>query len=771
MKTFPIILLISCLAASPAQSMDQEKLNFFESKIRPVLVESCYKCHSVESGKDKGGLLVDSREALLKGGDSGPAIVPGKPQESLLIKAISYKDLDLQMPEKKQLPEKVIKDFEKWVVDGAVDPRTSAKGKVSTNKMADGRRNHWSFQPEIKIKPPKVKNDSWSRSDIDRFVLEKITLKGLIPSDQAAPADLLRRVYYDLIGLPPEPEIIDSFIKTPSEEHYRKIVDNLLNSPQFGVKWARFWLDSARYSETAGGGRSYPVPFAWRYRNYVIDSFNKDVPYNRFLTEQLAGDLLSAETDEEKAGNMTATAFLAIGAKPLDLQNKPQLELDHVDEQMDTLGKLTMGMTIGCARCHDHAFDPITTKDYYQMAAIFQNTVAMVKANISRYSVLPLPGCDEKGVKEAVDNIEKFRGMGRNISDLERKIQAGQKNLLEKKEKLEKQFHQLILTDSQKPVTLGVEDSKKFKDGFIRIRGQADNLGQKVNRSGPMELISKPLPNPVPENASGRLQLAEWITHPEHPLTGRVYVNRIWAQLFGKGIVASLDNFGTTGNAPTHPELLDYLSRNFKSNNWSTKNLVKEIVLSSTYRQSIKETSNADKVDADNELLSFFPRKRLSAEAIRDTILQVSGLLEEDLFSGQTPWTEMQTSKKRSIFLPTLREEGRNDLLDVFDFPDASASTGERNVTNLPSQSLFLMNSPFVIKQAEVAAARLLNIGDGLSTTERLHQAGILVFGRKLKEDEFKVLSSHLESNPNAVENWSTVFHAMFCSVNFRFLN
>lgn len=771
MKTFLIILLISLLAASPAQSMDQEKLNFFESKIRPVLVDSCYKCHSLESGKDKGGLLVDSRDALLKGGDSGPAIVPGKPQESLLIKAISYKDLDLQMPEKKQLPEKVIKDFEKWVEDGAVDPRTSGKGKVSTNKMDDGRRNFWSFQPELKVNPPKLTKDSWSRTDIDRFVLDKIIKKGLTPSSQAQPEDLLRRVYYDLIGLPPEPEIIDTFLKSPTEEHYRKIVENLLNSPQFGVKWARFWLDSARYSETAGGGRSYPVPFAWRYRNYVIESFNKDVPYNRFITEQLAGDLLPAESDEEKAGNMTATAFLAIGAKPLDLQNKPQLELDHVDEQMDTLGKLTMGMTIGCARCHDHAFDPITAKDYYRMAAIFQNTVAMVRANISRYSVLPLPGCDEKEVTEAVKNIEKFRGMGRNISDLERKIQAGQTKLLEKKESLEKQFHQLILTDSQKAVTIGVEDNKKFKDGFIRIRGQADNLGKKVERGGPLELISKPLPNPVPENASGRLQLAEWITHADHPLTGRVYVNRIWAQLFGKGIVASLDNFGTTGNTPTHPELLDYLSRKFKGNNWSTKNLIRDIVLSSTYRQSIKENTQAEKLDADNELLSYFPRKRLTAEAIRDTILQVSGQLEDDLFAGQTPWTEMQSSNKRSIFLPTLREEGRNDLLDVFDFPDASASTGERNVTNLPSQSLFLMNSPFVIKQAKMAAARLLNTGDGLSTKERLYRAGFLIFGRKLKDDEFKVLSSQLESNPNTVENWSTVFHAMFCSVNFRFLN
>lgn len=759
-----LIILVCISSALSTYGNDQEKLAFFESKIRPVLVEHCYKCHSVKSGKHKGGLLVDSRDALLKGGDSGPSIVPGKVEESLLITAISYKDLDLQMPEKKQLPKHIVDDFEKWVKDGAVDPRKGKASVTKRTKMDDGRRNHWSFQSIKKI------NDK--NKSIDAFLDDKIFAKGLKKGEEANSESLIRRLYIDLIGLPPEPEEIVDFIGNPSDENYNDHVDKLLQSSQFGVKWARFWLDLARYSETAGGGRSYPVPIAWRYRSYVINAFNSDLPYNQFVQEQIAGDLLPAKNDDQKARRQIATGFMAIGAKPLDLQDKAQLTLDHVDEQLDTLGKVTMGMTIGCARCHDHEFDPITTRDYYRMSAIFQNTDAMTRANISNFSVFPLPGATAKDVKDAVKNIATYRSLGTSISSLERKLQSGGDVIAKQmKEKVEK-FAQLVKDDSQMPVSLGLSDKKGLKHGHIRIRGIADNKGAEVKRGGPKELLPHLQPLDVPEGSSGRLQLANWIINKDNPLTSRVYVNRIWAQLFGKGIVTSLDNFGTTGTKPSHPELLDYLATDFMDNKWSTKKLVRKIVTSQAYKRSSVKTLNADDLDAGNKLLSYYPRRRLNAEAIRDSILFISGQLDSKQVNGVIPYKNLQSSNKRSIFLPTLREEGRNSLLDVFDFPDASASTGVRNTTNLPSQALFLMNSPFVIQQAELAAKRILSEGIEMSNREKLERAAYMVYGRTLTEKEESLFSSHLNKNKkDETKTWQNIFHAMFCSVDFRFLN
>ena len=758
-----LIIMLIFLMLSSTSGDERAKLDFFESKIRPVLIKHCYKCHSVESKKHKGGLLVDSKEALLKGGDSGPSIVPEKPEKSLLIKAITYKDLDLQMPEKKQLPKHIIDDFIKWVKDGAVDPRKAQGTVTKRTKMDDGRRNHWSFQA---IKKVKFKHNS-----IDGFIDTKIMKAGLSKTSEAEPEALIRRIYIDLTGLPPEPEVIEDFRGNPSDENYLLHVDKLLKSSQFGAHWARFWLDLARYSETAGGGRSYPVPIAWRYRSYVIDVFNKDIPYSQFLKEQIAGDLLDAKTTEDKARQLIATTFMSIGAKPLDLQNKPQLELDHVDEQLDTLGKVTMGMTIGCARCHDHEFDPISTRDYYRMSAIFQNSNAMTRGNISHFTVYPLPGTDKKTVEEAVKHIEKFRGLGTSIASLERKVQRGESKVQPQIDKKVAEFAALVKTNSKIPVSLGLSDKKPLKHGHIRIRGVADNIGSQVKRGGPVEFLANLQAEEVPENSSGRLQLANWIIHRDHPLTSRVYVNRIWAQLFGKGLVSSLDNFGTTGTKPTHSELLDFLAVKLMNNGWSTKKLVKDIVLSESYKRSGLKSKKADLLDADNKLLSYYPRRRLKAEAIRDSILFISGELDDKQVNGIIPFKELQTSNKRSIYLPTLREEGRNSLLDVFDFPDASASTGVRNTTNLPSQALFLMNSPFIIQQSENAAKRILSEGVEMTDREKLERAGLLVYGRTLTENEEALFLLQLKNSKSPLKSWQTIFHAMFCSVDFRFLN
>ena len=462
---------------------------------------------------------------------------------------------------------------------------------------------------------------------------------------------------------------------------------------------------------------------------------------------------------------------MSIGAKPLDLQNKPQLILDHVDEQLDTLGKVTMGMTIGCARCHDHEFDPITTRDYYRMAAIFQNTNAMTEGNISHFTVYPLPGTDKKTVDDAVKLIDKYRGTGAQIASLERKVQRGESKVQKEVDAKIAKFAELVKTGSTMPVALGMSDYPKLKHGHIRIRGVADNKGKTVKRGGPKEFLPTLQPEDVPENSSGRLELANWIVHSDHPLTSRVYVNRIWAQIFGKGIVTSLDNFGTTGTLPTHPELLDFMAANFIKNGWSTKQFIKKLVLSKTYKRSTQKTAISDELDADNELLSYYPKRRMNAESIRDSILFVSNALETDHVEGVIPYKQLQTSRKRSIFLPTLREEGRNSLLDVFDFPDASASTGERNTTNLPSQALFLMNSPFVIHQSELAAKRILSEGVEMANEEKLERAALLVYGRDLTKEERSLFLSQLSSSKDPQKAWQTIFHAMFCSVDFRFLN
>jgi hypothetical protein len=389
------VVLVPLVAAVPllGQAPDDAKgIEFFEKKIRPVLQQHCYECHSVESGKNKGKLLLDTRDATRKGGETGPAVVPGKPDESWLIKAVRHSELDLHMPPKGKLPPEAIADLEKWVAMGAPDPRTGpvAKDTKYGPSVEEGRK-FWAFQPVKKQSLPAVNNKDWPRGGIDRFVLAKLESKGLKPAADADRATLLRRVYFALVGIPPSPAEIDAFLADDSPQAFEKVVDRLLASPLFGERWGRFWLDVARYAESTGGGRSLLIKDAWRYRDYIIAAFNSDLPYNQFLLEQIAGDLLPARTDEERYERLVATAYLLLGPHNYEKQDKPVLELDIIDEMLDTLGKSVLGMTIGCARCHDHKFDPIPTKDYYALAGIFKSTKFIVHDNVSKWNVQQLP--------------------------------------------------------------------------------------------------------------------------------------------------------------------------------------------------------------------------------------------------------------------------------------------------------------------------------------------------------------------------------------------
>ncbi|GIW78200.1 MAG: hypothetical protein KatS3mg105_0007 [Gemmatales bacterium] len=368
-------------------------IDFFEKKIRPVLVQECYRCHS-SAKRQRGGLVLDTRAGIRKGGDTGPAVVPGKPEKSLLLTALRYKG-DLQMPPRGKLPDEVIADFEKWIAQGAPDPRDGKTVAKHGIDMEAGRK-FWAFQPFKKSPLPEVSDVAWPFNDIDRFILARLEAGKIKPGSDADRVTLIRRAYFDLIGLPPPLEKIDAFVNDTSPKAFEKVVDELLASPHFGERWGRHWLDVARFAESTGGGRSLLLKEAWRYRDYVIESFNADKPYNRFVAEQIAGDLLPASSPNERAQNLIATAFLALGPTNYELQDKQVLEVDVIDEQLDTIGRAFLGLTIGCARCHDHKFDPIPTRDYYALAGIFKSTQTLIHDNVSRWVEQPLPLTDKE---------------------------------------------------------------------------------------------------------------------------------------------------------------------------------------------------------------------------------------------------------------------------------------------------------------------------------------------------------------------------------------
>ncbi len=762
-----VSVMALCTFDGSAQEISDRDLKFFEEKIRPVLATECYECHSIRADKSKGGLLLDSYQALIAGGDSGPAIVPGDADGSLLIEAIRYEDPHLQMPEDEKLADEVIADLEAWIDSGALAPQDWMGGQqeaeISSNE--EKWRTHWAFQPLREMGLD-------SAESIDHHIQTALAEKGLTLAEPASPADLIRRIHYDLTGLPPQPETIPQLVEDWSDTTYRELVDQLLASPQYGEKWGRFWLDLARYSETAGGGRSYPVPSAWRYRNYVIDAMNADMPYQQFLTEQIAGDLLDARDDTERSRQLIATGFLALGAKPLDFQDKEQLMFDHIDEQLDTIGKTTMGMTIGCARCHDHMFDPVSERDYYRMASIMQNTKAMDEALINNFAFVSLPGAEDTVSKEAKTAIAESRKLLDLLSNLEKRTDSSAKK---KRNKTLQELEELIAKSSQAPKAIAVADNKDLIDGHIRIRGVATKKGAAVKRGGPLEMIKAPLPEPVPDNESGRRQLVDWITHPDHPLTYRVYVNRVWAQLFGKGIVTSLDNFGITGSEPTHPELLGYLADHFVKQGGSTKGLVKQIVLSETYRQSaqVKAPELSAQHDPDRQWLSGYPTRRLTGEELRDSVLLACDQIDPTPVDGVIPNSQLLTTKHRSVYLPVQREEGLHPLLVVFDFADPNLSTGQRNVTNLPTQSLYLLNSDF-IQQKSRSVAELVLADDQLTDRERLDLLARRIYSRPLTEEELSFcigqLNKAADSQNDQLQTWSILAHTLYCSPDFRFL-
>ena len=607
MFRLPIIALLFAVVASPFSSLANaapqisgSDIRFFESRIRPMLVKHCYKCHAADSKELGGKLLLDSRDGVLKGGESGPALRPGKVEDSLVIQAIKYDGLE--MPPDQPLPENVINDFVEWVKRGAPDPRRSQQD--AKNYKPGDPSQHWALQPLTQPAVPAVKDAAWGIDSIDRFVLARIETAKLKPADDADARTLIRRLHVDLTGLQPSFAVVEQFVDEYGMNRraaVENLADTLLASPQFGERWGRHWLDVARFAESNGNdglSRNPTFPHAWRYRDYVIQSFNSDVPYNRFLTEQIAGDLLPSDSPAERDRLLVATGFLAMASKPAKAMNN-NFDMDVVADQIDVIGRGVMGLSVACARCHDHKFDPIPTNDYYALAGIFTSTETMW--GIAANEKLTAPVTDLHVLK-AAPKVLPPKGFVETV--LVKNSATGIPNPIPKPK-----------WPVGTPLAMGVRDKAKPADCKVNIKGDAKKLGKAIPR-GFVTACRTETGAEIKINTkqSGRVQLAQWLTSDHHPLTARVFVNRVWMHLFGEGLVATPDDFGVYGDRPTHPALLDHLASRFMAEGWSVKRLIRSIVLSRTYQLGSNASADLLKADSANRLLARHNRRRLDAE-------------------------------------------------------------------------------------------------------------------------------------------------------------
>jgi mono/diheme cytochrome c family protein len=719
----------------PAQSADG--IRYFEMHIRPLLVKHCYECHGEK--KQESALRLDTWVALMKGGDTGTAIVAGKPAQSLLLTAVKYQDPNLQMPPEKRLSKQEVAKLEQWIKIGA--PHPDATGTLVAVKkkrisIEDGRK-FWSFRKPEKPPLPEVKDKKWTNSEIDRFILKKLQEHGLKPAPPADKRTLIRRTNQSLIGLPPTAKEVEDFLKDESAEAFEKVVDRLLASPHYGERWGRHWLDVARYADSNGLDENIHHGNAWRYRDYVVNSLNKDKPYDQFLIEQIAGDLLPTEEVDEATRHerIIATGFLMIGPKVLAEVDETKMEMDIIDEQLDTLGRAVMGLTLGCARCHDHKFDPIGNDDYYALAGIFKSTKTMEHyTKIARWWEVPIPTAEDKKrqadhkkqVDDAKSNVESF------IAEANKKVLASppegtsaEGNLEERfpaetKAELKKLREAVTKLEKAPPAvsTAMAVAEREAKDLPIHIRGSHLTLGDVVPRRFP-RVLAGDNQKPLPKDKSGRLKLARWLTSDDHPLTSRVIANRVWRWHFGNGLVGSPDNFGIIGQQPVNQPLLDWLAVSLRENNWSLKWLHKKILMSQTWQMSSQLNDHAASIDPENRLQWRANVKRLEAEAIRDSILAVSGQLDRTFggtlitianrsffFDHTSKDLTDYSSVRRSIYLPVVRNH-LYEVFSLFDYSDAGSVVGNRTTSTVAPQALFMMNSGFMTKASEALAKRI----------------------------------------------------------------
>lgn len=682
--------------------------DFFESKIRPTFVAHCYECHGGDEAGIQGGLRLDDPKAMRRGGDTGPIIKPGDVDGSALLAALRYEDL--KMPPEGKLPDHVIRDFEIWIASGAVDPRTGSKmgEKKPTQFNWEEIRSQWAFQSPSRHVAPRTKSPDWCTNTMDAFVLKKLEASGISPNVATDRSTFIRRLSFDLRGLPPSPTEVAEYLKDNRPDSKRRLVDAFLASPQHAEKWSRLWLDVARYAEDqahkVGSNNSLTYPNAYYYRDWVINAIANDLPYDQFIRLQLAADLIVPEDKQEHI----ALGFLGLGPKYYR-RNSPEVMADEWEDRVDTVSRGLLGLTVACARCHDHKYDPIPTADYYALAGVFASTEMF-----------------NRPLNQAVAKQDKGQA-----------------------KKPQEAYH---LVRDGKPLDLNV-----------MIRGDATKKGELVPRRFLTALSEEPI---FFKNGSGRSDLADAITAKSNPLTARVLVNRVWEQLFGHALVGTPSNFGALGEQPTHPDLLDDLAVRFMNHGWSWKWLQREMVLSSTYGQSSHIDPTKLALDPENQLLSRMPRRRLSVEAYRDAILSVTGQLNSTI-GGRSIQPDQADEGRRTLYSEISRMN-LNPMLARFDFPDPNAHSATRFETTTPLQKLFLLNSEFMVFQANALATRLRHYGG--SDRSKIEHAYQLLFSRKADALEVSLAEqfmSHEKTKEDTRENadaWAQYAQALLIS-------
>lgn len=826
------LVVVGYVPTASAQTPSTDDLKFFENKIRPVLVRHCYECHSqevAEKGKLQAGLLLDSQQGVLTGGESGPAIVAGKPDKSLLISALKYDSYE--MPPKGRLPASVIADFEKWVKMGAPDPRqatTAPAPRRSAFQITAEDRAHWAFQPLRKSPAPKVQDVAWVRDDLDRFVLAKLERARLHPSAEADRSALLRRTTFALTGLPPTLEEIAAFEADDRSGAFERVVDRLLESPEYGVHWGRHWLDGVRYADN--------IDKSGEYRRWVVRAFNDDLPYDQFVKLQLAGDLIPAgeavPADRVHESGASLDGITATGMLSLAVWEQVGRDLavaEIVDSQIDLVGRQLLGLTLACARCHDHKFDPISTQDYYSMAGIlFSSHIAtgkLIADDRLGTDLIEIPLLN-------AEQTAKNREFDERIAEADKKIASITKNipqaarlaeLTAKLSQLEAELAKAKTAASKKPLNEQIAKSKaeqekltadqqlagweldppelqeiatlrteidelrkqkftapmavaiseggvpgsnreKIGDAPIYLRGEYTREGAIAPRRFPVILAGdKQIPLGERTRQSGRLELAEWIASAENPLPARVMVNRVWQQLIGRGLVRSPDNFGRLGERPTHPELLDHLAQRFIASGWSVKHLVREIVVSATFRQSSFVSAEEARLDPENVAIAHMNRRRLTYEELRDSLLRLGRTAGVD---AVVKLPAAATEMPRRTMYEALDRRKADVTASIFDGPDSKAIVPVRAETTTAPQALFLMNNPLVIDTAKRLAAQLQKDSSLTTDSQRLERLWLLSLGRRPEPEELEIALGFISKH-----SWDGFAQALLGSNEFAYLD
>ena len=705
------------MSSSAGEPVPHDAQEFFEKRIRPVLAENCFGCHSER--KHKANLRLDSRQAMLNGGESGPAIVPGHPEQSLLLKAVHYTD-DLKMPPKGPLAREHVAALTVWIKQGAPWPERGPDSRPMTQgsefQITPQQRAFWSFQPVIEPPVPRQASN-WARTPIDHFIEARLEEKQLRPVEAADRRTLIRRATFDLIGLPPTPAEVDAFVRDDSPDAFSRVVDRLLASPHYGERWARHWLDVARYGEDQAHtfeARKYPQGF--RYRDWLIRAFNDDMPYDRFIMEQIAGELLDLPGRLE---NAPALGFFALG--PVYYGDPKRL--DQYDDRIDTLTRGFLALTVACARCHDHKFDPISTKEYYGLAGIVASTA---------YVEIPLvPPAEVEKAKNALTEKQK-------------------------KQKVAPNYPRIHAIKDGKPVTMKVH-----------IRGNPATLGEEAPH-GFLAILAGADPRQFSQG-SGRLALARAIACKDNPLTARVMVNRVWQHHFGQGLVRTPSNFGALGELPTHPELLDYLASQFMASDWSIKKLHRAIMLSAVYQSSSRSDKRNEQIDGDNRFLWRMNRRRLEVESWRDAMLAVAGTLDETV-GGPSSDLADAANCRHTLYGKVSRHE-LNPLLRLFDFPDPNITSGSRTSTTVPLQQLFVLNSEFMVRNARALSTRLARLAT--DDADRIRHAFLLLYGRPANDSEtaMGLAFLHTAEPGGTLSPWEQYAQVLLSANEFMFVD